>query len=358
MAPGDSRRDACRSHGDALAAHRRLPVAADRHGARGVGWLRGVGMLNLEGLTLDRGELSTGGYGEGYVDRRHPHAYVHELLAGAEARVFGVRASVFAGRGFAPFGSDDPMVRPFEKYPVNHHLAQILERVVAVAAVQRGPVIGEVGDVQRRRADVARDVARLSAASATRGRRASRSLPFAGRELSGSVARVTSPEERTGAGLDQHKSSVVARYSRESDIDFGATRWSNGRARTSSIDGDDDHVAEQRCSARARTVRAASSLRRGPSAPTARRRSLWPTPFAPRARRSISRTSASRDGRRSRCRFRVPAARAGVASARPFVEVARIAAAAGNPAGVFNPELRYGADRMWMVSAGVRLAPA
>src|SRR5438270_12073088 len=42
------------------------------------------GTLNLEGLTLDRGELSTGGYGEGYVDRRHPHAYVHELLAGTE----------------------------------------------------------------------------------------------------------------------------------------------------------------------------------------------------------------------------------------------------------------------------------
>src|SRR4051794_17685163 len=48
------------------------------------GMLRGVATLNFEGLTLQRGELSTGGYGEGYVDRRHPHSYVHELLAGAE----------------------------------------------------------------------------------------------------------------------------------------------------------------------------------------------------------------------------------------------------------------------------------
>ncbi len=111
------------------------------------GPLRGVGTLNFEGLTLQRGELNTGGYGEGYVDRRHPHSYVHELLVGAESggSQSNLDVSLFAGRGFAPFGSDDPMVRPFEKYPVNHHLAQILERVVAIGAVRYGPVIGEVG---------------------------------------------------------------------------------------------------------------------------------------------------------------------------------------------------------------------
>src|SRR4051812_19396930 len=99
------------------------------------GW-RAVGTLNLEGLTLARGELNTGGYGEGYVDRRHPHAYVHELLAGYETQNDRWGASAFAGRGFVPFGSDDPMMRPFVKYPVNHHLAQLLERVVAVGAVR------------------------------------------------------------------------------------------------------------------------------------------------------------------------------------------------------------------------------
>jgi len=111
------------------------------------GWrrLHGVLTLNFEGLTQTRGELSTGGYGEGYVDRRHPHAYVHELLAGVEDSVRGTHLSLYAGRGFAPFGSDDPMVRPFEKYPVNHHLAQILERVLVVGAARAGPVIGELG---------------------------------------------------------------------------------------------------------------------------------------------------------------------------------------------------------------------
>ena len=60
---------------------------------------RGIGMFNFEGLTLGRGELSTAGFGEGYVDRRHPHAYVHELLAGADGSKFGVarrRSSVAA----------------------------------------------------------------------------------------------------------------------------------------------------------------------------------------------------------------------------------------------------------------------
>jgi len=82
--------------------------------------------LNGEGLTMARGELSTGGFGEGFIDRRHPHTYLHELmLSGVDSiRSLGYSASV--GRGFAPFGTDDPMMRPFEKYPINHHLAQIL----------------------------------------------------------------------------------------------------------------------------------------------------------------------------------------------------------------------------------------
>src|SRR6185503_5485724 len=106
----------------------------------------GIGTLNLEGLTLERGELTTGAYGEGYVDRRHPHAYVHELLAGRDVtatRDFSF--SVFGGRGFAPFGSDDPMVRPIEKYPVNHHLSQVLERIVGVGALRYRKTMLEVG---------------------------------------------------------------------------------------------------------------------------------------------------------------------------------------------------------------------
>ena len=35
------------------------------------------------------------------------------------------------------------MMRPFAAYPVNHHLAQILERYVVTAAVRRGALTVE-----------------------------------------------------------------------------------------------------------------------------------------------------------------------------------------------------------------------
>src|SRR6267143_5696477 len=36
--------------------------------------------LNLEGLTIPDGVLTVGGWGEGFIDRRHPHTYAHELM--------------------------------------------------------------------------------------------------------------------------------------------------------------------------------------------------------------------------------------------------------------------------------------
>lgn len=101
--------------------------------------LQFTGTLNLEGYTLRRGELNAGIYGEGYVDRRHPHTLVHEAMLGIlSPRLGGLRASLAAGKGFTPYGTDDPMMRPFVKYPVNHHHAQIIERAVAVGAIAYG----------------------------------------------------------------------------------------------------------------------------------------------------------------------------------------------------------------------------
>ena len=40
--------------------------------------------LNLEGATIGEGELTPGAWGEGFVDRRHPHTYLHELLLTAD----------------------------------------------------------------------------------------------------------------------------------------------------------------------------------------------------------------------------------------------------------------------------------
>ncbi len=102
-----------------------------------LGPIRFSGTLNFEGYTLRRGELNAGMYGEGYADRRHPHTLVHEvMLAVATPTRAGVRATLASGKGFTPYGTDDPMMRPFVKYPVNHHHAQIIERVQVLGAVQ------------------------------------------------------------------------------------------------------------------------------------------------------------------------------------------------------------------------------
>ena len=181
------------------------------------GRLTGHAMLNLEGVTLARGELNTGTYGEGYVDRRHPHSYVHELLVTARTDLsLGaqlVALSLTAGRGFAPFGSDDPMARPFVKYPVNHHLAQVLERLVLVAAARAGPLTVEGGVFNGDEPVNPHSVPHWSRFGDSWSARAT-VRPADGVEMATSIARVESPEFREGLGLDQRKASAVLRIER------------------------------------------------------------------------------------------------------------------------------------------------
>src|SRR6185503_10176082 len=99
-----------------------------------------VATLNLEGATIPNGELTPGAWGEGFVDRRHPHTYAHELMLTWHQSLGAVRAGLAIGKGFAPFGTDDPMSRPALRYPVNHHISQILERALFTGSVAAGPV--------------------------------------------------------------------------------------------------------------------------------------------------------------------------------------------------------------------------
>jgi hypothetical protein len=310
------------------------------------------GTLDLEGLTLERGELNTGASGEGYVDRRHPHAYVHELLAGGEIDRSVWAASLFAGRGFAPFGSDDPMTRPFEKYPVNHHLAQVLERVVAVGAVRYRGVIGELGTFNGDEP--------VGPGSSPNFHRFGDSwagrltlLPLATVELSASLATVKSPEIRVGHGLDQHKASVVARYSERTP-----NRWNYlmaEYAHTNEFVGSTTftHVS---------SVLAEGAMCRAGLAGSARfERTNRPEeeqlldPFrTPRPSSDLSNLGVSRwttltaDASYG---LRTP----GPLRARPFIEVSRIQVGPGSPPGLFSANDRYGSRVMWMYSSGVRL---
>ncbi len=102
--------------------------------------------LNFEELTQHDGELTFGGWGEGFIDKRHPHTLLHEMMLSVNFwQVAGGRASLSAGKGFAPYGTSDPMARPGLKYPTNHHLSQILERWTANAAWVRGAWSVEAG---------------------------------------------------------------------------------------------------------------------------------------------------------------------------------------------------------------------
>jgi hypothetical protein len=190
--------------------------------------------LGLEGLTVPDGELAPGAWGEGFVDRRHPHTYLHELMVGRTGAIGPVRLAAFGGKGFVPFGSDDPMTRPFLRFPVNHHLAQVLERAVAIAQAAIGPLALEVagfnGDEPERPSQWPR-LARFADSWSARAQLA----PAEGVEISASFASVASPEHRPGAGPRQHKLHWSARYHGET----GAGRvYALGEgARTTEADG-------------------------------------------------------------------------------------------------------------------------
>lgn len=186
--------------------------------AHGTAWSRRLSFsaaLNLESLTLRRGELNPGIWGEGYVDRRHPHTLSHELmvtLPPAPTRA-AFQSAVSIGKGFVPFGTDDPMSRPLAKFPINHHLSQILERgQVIVAAGGRAAVIEAAlfnGD-EPATPNSGFDLSRFADSWAAR------ITTWVGPsvELSASYAGVASPEVPDGTGLDQRKWNGAVRFER------------------------------------------------------------------------------------------------------------------------------------------------
>lgn len=103
--------------------------------------------VNFEGMTQPDGTYTFGGWGEGFIDKRHPHTLLHELMLSWNLwDAPGGALSLSAGKGFAPYGTDDPMSRPVMKFPTNHHLSQILERwTVNGAYVHRSGLSFEAG---------------------------------------------------------------------------------------------------------------------------------------------------------------------------------------------------------------------
>jgi hypothetical protein len=327
------------------------------HGQIDGGLLRFDGVLNLEGLTLGRGELNAGIWGEGYIDRRHPHTYLHEAVATLLVRAplrgvpSGVAASLAGGRGFVPFGTDDPMVRPFVKYPSNHHLAQVLERWVLVGGVRAGPLMLEAALLNGDEPTGPTDLGGLRRFGDSWASRVTLVAP-GGIELQASRAEIASPELRAGGGNDHAKTSASARWEAafpRIGAGYGLLEW----ART-------DESADGRASFRFTTVLGEAGLRRG-SVHAALRLERTDRPEEERGFDPF-RTPAGHVGPLlGVTRWTVATARIGRAvtlaglGVEPFAEAARLHLAETH-GGIFDPVEMYGADRHWSLSAGVRLA--
>jgi hypothetical protein len=315
--------------------------------------LRFTGTINLEGLTIPQGELLPGGWGEGFNDRRHPHTYAHELILSAADLLapLGVpaRLSVSVGKGFAPFGSDDPMSRPAVRYPVNHHLAQILERAVLQGGLRAGPVLVEGGLFNGDEPERPGQWPLLRRFGDSWSARVTL-FPGRGVELSASRAKVHSPEHRPGAGTDAWKWHVAARVQRPmaGGRVYGLAEW----ART----------AEARDFFAFKSLLLEGSFRVGRHEPYYRfERSDRPEdirtadlfrslrPHLENSIVGITRFTLHTLG----YSFRVAALRDRLAI-RPFVEgtAGRMRAVGG---GLFAPPQFYGKDRVTQFSAGVRV---
>jgi len=175
--------------------------------------LRVTATLDLEAWTIPDGELTIGAWGEGFIDRRHPHTVLHELMASGVGRIGSTELSLSGGKGFAAFGSDDPANRLTLRYPVNHHWSQLLERVVLTGGVLAGPVMAEVSLFNGDEPEYPRQAPSFSRFGDSWSARLT-AFPVQGLQLEASYALVASPEHRDGSGTDSDKWHASARWTR------------------------------------------------------------------------------------------------------------------------------------------------
>jgi hypothetical protein len=207
------------------------PMAMFRGSRMGATW-QYAAMFNAEHWSMPGGEPVAGIWGEGFVDRRHPHTVLHEVMLTANRSVGLTRLSLSAGKGIVPFGTDDPMVRPLTKYPANHHLAQILERVQLIAAARFGTTVAL-------EAALFNGDEPLSPTSAPQWSRFADSRaarltvwPLGTVEIQASVGSVRSPEFVNSDGLDQRKLSSSMRWSPvQSPVRYGLVEWARTEER-------------------------------------------------------------------------------------------------------------------------------
>ena len=315
-----------------------------------LGPLSFAGMLNFEGLTLRRGELNHGVYGEGYVDRRHPHTYLHEAVVSLVGQRGTFSASFSAGRGFAPYGSDDPMVRPFVKYPANHHLSQILERLIVIGALRAGPAALEGGVFNGTEPVDPEDLGDIDNFGDSWSARATL-LPVRWLELQASYADVKSPENPRGDGLGHEMWHAAARAQLtigETDVyalvETGVTNEGSENFQFFEYRTTLGEVAVGRNGWQA-AVRFERTIR-----PEEERQFDFFRSVRPHHDNSILGTTRWTSGTAHLSHdWHI-----GKVAVRPFIEVVRLHADPMEEFPVIVPEQIYGSDRLWSFSVGVR----
>ncbi len=308
--------------------------------------------LNGEGITMADGELNTGAYGEGFVDRRHPHTYVHELMLTGQGTTGTLAYSASVGRGFPAFGTDDPMMRPMVKYPINHHLSQILERATLTGALRLGPASVEASTFGGDEPTEPSSLPNLRRFGDSWAMRAT-IRPMERTELQASYARVASPEEREGHGLDQRKHSASARATSARGARYVLAEWSRtverDHDRDLSVFGFESALLEAQMRGGRGTVALRLEQTDRPEEDRLADPFRTPSPHADLNINGITRW------RVITAHVAAPAVTSGVLHGFPFLELARLFATSRDSRSFFTPERLYGSSRFWMVTAGVRL---
>jgi len=310
--------------------------------------------LNFEELTQENGELSFGGWGEGYLDARHPHTLLHEAMVSANWwNVGGGSLSLTAGKGFAPYGTDDPMGRPALKFPTNHHLSQVLERFTTNVAYLRNGWGIEAGVFGGAEPDGAYDFSNIETFgdswSARLSKRFAGDGPTAALEVSSSFARVAEAHH----GAKEYTNLVNGAVRHAQSYGFGRVYAlvEASRSRPQSGKGHFAVLGEAQLSTGAKQrqqlyVRSELSTR-----PEYERDGAPGTPGFFRYKHGAHEIGASRWFINT-LGYGIET-RALPVSVRPFVEVQhnRTSAARGS----VTPSAMYGATQFWSITAGARL---